>query len=340
MYKGTLSRKRECMIHLAFWTLMTYFKFVGNPLQSSYATPDLFFTTYILVFTATFYVHYGIVMKLIFQSFRWEKLLAGFAISYVFFTALRWLTEQVITDYLFHKVNYTDPDFLNYILDNLSYSSMPIIFSSLLWLAIYFIRLLEYNKFILEENKNTEIKFLKAQINPHFVFNTLNNIYSMVYFQSDKSLPAIEKLSQIMQFTTYESQKEKIKLASEINYIRAYIELEQLRHAENAFVSLAVEAVDENIEIPPYILSPLVENALKHGVMSDTEPILIELKAGSQRLTFRVQNTIGTQKKDKLGGIGLDNLQKRLAIHYPGSHTLQITNENNHFTAELQIELP
>ncbi|MFD2942413.1 sensor histidine kinase [Flavobacterium notoginsengisoli] len=278
-------------------------------------------------------------MKKVFKTFKWKRLLVGVFISYLVFTFIRFLSEQVITKVFFDKVNYTDINFLNYMLDNMQYSSMTIILSSFLWFVIYSIRLLEYNQIILEENKNTEIKFLKAQINPHFVFNTLNNIYSMVYFQSDKSLIAIDKLSQIMRFTTYESQKEKIRLSDEVDYIKAYIELEQLRHQENVLVTFDVEIKNEFEEIPPYILSPLVENALKHGEVSDSEPIEIQLKVSSEKLIFKVKNKIGTQKKDSLGGIGLDNLQKRLQIHYPAKQQLKINNEENHFTAELEIDL-
>lgn len=340
LYRGTLSGKRELLVHVVFWILAAYFTFVKNPIYAKILVPDLFYTTYVIVFVLTFYFHYFIVMKQVFKSFRWTKLLAGLFISYLFFTGARWLTEQVITRVLFNQTNYTDPTFLNYMLDNLHYSSMPIIFSSFLWLGIYFIRLLEYNNTILEENKNTEIKFLKAQINPHFIFNTLNNIYSMVYFQSDKSLTAIEKLSQVMRFTTYESQKEKIRLADEINYIQAYIELEQLRHQETGFIHFTCQVENEHIEIPPYILSPLVENALKHGATSGETPIEITLTANYQQLIFKTFNEIGTQQKDKLGGIGLDNLKKRLQIHYPGAHQLHLTRDNNRFTAELLIQLP
>lgn len=339
MHPGRLSKKVEWLIHLGFWLITAYFVFVKNPLYYQFVVPDLFYITYMAVFIATFYFHYLVVMKQIFKSFHWWKLLAGIFVSYLFFTGSRAFAEQFLTSILFNKINYIEPTFVNYMLDNMHYSSMPIIFSSFLWFAIYFIRLLEYNRLILEENKNTEIKFLKAQINPHFVFNTLNNIYSMVYFKSEKSLPAIEKISQIMRFTTYESQKEKIRLSEEIGYIQAYIELEALRHQENAFVKLNIDTENENIEIPPYILSPLVENALKHGVTSNAEPILITLTNVGKRLIFQVENEIGTQKKDKLGGIGLDNLKQRLEIHYPNNHSLKLTNQNNRFTAELQIEL-
>lgn len=339
MYKGTITRKIEGAIHIIYWLLIFYFTFVRNPITTKFVVPDFFIWTYFMVFILTFYFHYLIVMKQVFKSFCWKKLFVGIFASYLVFTFLRWIIEQVITQILFNRINYTEPHFVNYMLDNIQYSSMTIILSSLLWFVIYSIRLLEYNKLILEENKNTEIKFLKAQINPHFVFNTLNNIYSMVYFQSDKSLTALDKLSQIMRFTTYESQKEKIRLTDEIDYIKAYIELEQLRHQDSVLIDFKVEIENEFEEIPPYILSPLVENALKHGEVSNAELINIELKVLENQLSFKVKNKIGTQKKDSLGGIGLDNLQKRLEIYYPGKHQLKIKNNENHFTAELEIDL-
>lgn len=332
MYTGTLTKRIECLIHLSFWIFTAYFTFVNDPFLFKFFIPDLFFSTYTLVFVTTFYLHYLFVMKWVFKAFKWKRVFAGLFISFAFFTALRWFTEQVLTGIIFNKINYTHPSFFSYSFDNIHYSIKPIIFSSFLWLVIYFIRLTE-------EKKNTEIKFLKGQINPHFVFNTLNNIYSMVYFQSDKSLPAIAKLGEVMRFTTYYSQKEIINLQDEVNYIKAHIELEQFRHEENAFVDLKINVNDESLEIPPYTLSPLVENALKHGLASNQNPIKMELNINSKKLSFLVKNEIGTQKKDKLAGIGLDNLKKRLEIYYPAAHTLTLSNENNHFTALLEIDL-
>lgn len=342
MYKGSISFKKEIIIHLIFWLIWTYYTILivdNNALYVGHM--HLFFITGNIIYILTFYANYLFVLPKVFKPFRWKKALIGFLVVFLFFSLSRYLTEEVITLHFFGKQNYLPgTGILYYLYDNLFYSSKPIILSTVLWVIIFLVRTLEYNQLILEENKNTEIKFLKAQINPHFVFNTLNNIYSMVYFKSDKSLPAIEKLSQIMQFTTYEAQKEKILLSGEINYILAYIELEKLRHQEESFVELNVEALSESMEIPPYILSPLVENALKHGVMSDKKPIRIDLKANKTRLFFSVVNEIGNQKKDKLGGIGLENLKKRLEIYYPGTHTLEITTEDKHFTAKLEIELP
>ncbi|RAJ08337.1 histidine kinase [Chitinophaga skermanii] len=339
LHSGTLTTRKAALIHLVFWLLIAYFTFVKNPIHAKFLVPNLFYCTYVMVFVSTFYVHYFVVMRRVFHPFNWKKLLLGLIVSYLFFTGMRWLVEQEITRVLFGEVNYTSTTLLNYLLDNMHYSSMPILFSSFLWLGIYFVRLLEYNHAIVEENQITEIKFLKAQINPHFVFNTLNNIYSMVYFKSDQSLLAIEKLSHVMRFTTYEAQKEKIYLQDEINYMKAYIELEQLRHQDAGEVKFTIQTRNDYLEVPPYILSPLVENALKHGVLTKEMTIEIDLKVDQQSLVFAITNEIGTQKKDKLGGIGLDNLQKRLQIHYPNKHTLTLTNAQNRFTAILTIAL-
>lgn len=341
MYKSSLSVKKEILIHLLFWVIWTYYNFVSiGDTGLQIGKPDLFFITGSILYILVFYFNYLLVLSKVFTSFNWKKALAGFILVFIVFSGLRYLTEQVLTFHFFNIRNYSpDTNIFYYLYDNLYYSSQPVIFSTVLWSIIFLIRTLEYNTYILEENKNTEIKFLKAQINPHFVFNTLNNIYSMVYFQSDKSLTAIEKLSEVMRFTTYESLKEKIRLSDEINYIKAYIELEQLRHQESAFVDLHIEMENEAVEIPPYILSPLVENALKHGVASNAQPITIELKVRSRQLTFKVTNDIAVQKKDKLGGIGLDNLKKRLEIHYPQKHQIAFINQNNRFIAELQIDL-
>ncbi|MGE8556748.1 MAG: sensor histidine kinase [Chryseobacterium jejuense] len=334
-----LNKKTEAGLHILFWLLTLYFMLVGKPLSFEIPELDLFFKTYVVVFVLTFYFNYVVVMPRIFKDFKWIKLSAGIIITYLFFTLTRFVIEQILTDWWLGKVNYTSPVLGSYLLDNLAYSSKPIIFSSFLWLIVHVIRLLEYNKVILEEQKNTEIKFLKAQINPHFIFNTLNNIYSMVHFQSPESLSAIEKLSSIMRFTTYEAQKEHIALSEELDYIKAYIELEELRHYENNIVKWQSGIKDEKQRIAPYILSPLIENALKHGAYSEKNPIEINIISDDKSLNFEVINSIGNKKTDKLGGIGLDNLKNRLDMLYHGKYKLETIRLENKFKAFIQIQL-
>ena len=344
IYKETLSRRLEAIIHLVFWLLLAYLTLVEFDTTGGEAFKwvklDLFIKTGSIVFILTFYLNYFFLLPFAFRPLKWQKILTAILCSYIFYIICRYIIEQIITFHLYGEQNYFgDFSIHHYILDNFYFGSFPIISSSFLWIIIFTIRLLQYNKLIIEEQKNTEIKFLKAQINPHFIFNTLNNIYSMVYFKSDKSLAAIEKLSHIMRFTTYESQKEKIKLEEEINYIKAYIELEQLRHNEEYTVKLELPNEISTVEIPPYILSPFVENALKHGEASVQNPIEISLTRTKNELHFIVKNKISNNKKDKLGGIGLENLRKRLEIYYPNIHKLVLTEDQSFFIANLQLQL-
>lgn len=341
LYKSPLSTKKEVIIHLVFWVVTAYFTLIKfKNAQLEIIPLSIFEITWAIVFVAGFYFNYILVLPRVINKFSWKKAFVGLFCNLLFFILFRYLLEEVIIFQLTGERNYyIGTPLWYYAFDNLYFSSLPIIVSTFFWLIVFAIRLYAYNQFILEENKTAEIKFLKAQINPHFIFNTLNNIYSMVYFQSPKSLPAIEKLSSIMRFTTYESQKEKIKLTDELNYIESYIQLEELRHEQENFVKTTVQISDNTIHIPPYILSPFVENALKHGVALTDTPIHIHLQATTKELTFTVTNNIGQQKKDKLGGIGLENVKRRLQIHYPNQHQLTINSSNNIFTVQLHIQL-
>lgn len=340
-YQRSLSVKKEVIIHIVFWLIAAYFTLIKFQNTKLELVPlHVFEITWAFIFISSFYFNYLLVLPKLIRPFSWKKVFTGILCNIVFFILLRYLLEEVLAYRLFGFKNYFEGTPLWYfIFDNLYYGTLPMILSTFFWLVIFVIRLYDYNNYIVEEQKSTEIKFLKAQINPHFIFNTLNNIYSMVYFQSPRSLSAIEKLSSIMRFTTYESQKEKIKLTDELNYIQSYIQLEELRHEQEDFVNTSIMISDQQIMIPPYILSPFVENALKHGQVATETPIEVQLQATPNTLTFTVTNTIGQQKKDKLGGIGLENVKRRLEIYYPGKHQLTIHNTNNIFTIQLSIQL-
>ncbi len=142
-----------------------------------------------------------------------------------------------------------------------------------------------------------------------------------------------------MRYTTYETNKERIDLQQEVNYIKSYIELDQLRHEDGNTVNFQTDIENPSVQIPPFLLSPLVENALKHGKYNKDNPILFNLKQTGNTLFFKITNKIGNQKKDKLGGIGLDNLKKSLAINYPDAHSIIINKEQQTFSVQLEIKL-
>ena len=341
-FKNALTIKQEVFCHIFFWLLLAYFTLLdfnkNNPYYFSFLKPDIFWIFWTLVFVISFYFNYFIVIPSIFKDVNWRKVLLGLISFYLFFAGIRYFLEEMLMTYLFGVSNYSeDTNFIYYLYDNFYYSTYPLIPSSLLWLIIFLIRLLEFHAAVSEEKRNFEVKFLKSQLNPHFLFNTLNNIYSLVYLDSEKALPAIEKLSSIMRFTAYESQRDYVKLDDEIQYFKSYIELEQLRHQGGINIQMHLNVEKKDLKLPPLILSPLVENAIKHGFYDDQTPITIILESEKEKLFFEVKNKMGKQKKDKIGGIGLENLKKRLQIFYPGKHIFELQEVDNNFNAKLKI---
>ena len=253
---------------------------------------------------------------------------------------LRYLIEEVFFRSVFGFGNYREGvDLTYYFLDNFyyvfQYCALGIIF--------YF---WQYSKFkdertnqLLLENQRMELDLLRSQTNPHFLFNTLNNIYALVHVDSDKALNAIEKLSQLLRYSLYKT-KTVVPLEDEISQIKNFIELEGLRHKETPRITLKTEGITNGIMVPQFILLPFVENAFKHGKLhSETQPISITISVEDKLLSYEVINEIEDKKKDKVGGLGLDNLKKRLELLFPKDYIFECNEEHSVFKAHLEIPL-
>jgi two-component system, LytTR family, sensor kinase len=190
------------------------------------------------------------------------------------------------------------------------------------------------------EKLSAELAFLKSQINPHFLFNTLNNIYSLAYQQSDKTPAAILKLSEIMRYMLYESNDDKVDLSKEIRYLENYIELQRLRFKNQTFVNLKICGDAGNQKLMPLVLISFVENAFKHGVADDeSHPINISISIEPFRLKFTVDNKVNNLNKDETGGIGLINVKRRLDLFYKDHYKLIVNNELGIHSSELVLDL-
>ncbi len=188
----------------------------------------------------------------------------------------------------------------------------------------------------------SELSFLKSQVNPHFLFNTLNNIFSLASVQSPKTAPAVQKLSEIMRYMTYETDNRQILLSKEIEYISAYLELQKLRFGEDeiARIHFDVEGNPSGIMIEPMLLIPFVENAFKHGDISkEANEINIRIGINKRVLEFDCSNQFIDSTKDKTGGVGIKNVSRRLELLYPKKHNCSIQKENNKFQVSLSINL-
>lgn len=194
------------------------------------------------------------------------------------------------------------------------------------------------------ENLKTELSFLRSQISPHFMFNVLNNIVSLSRSQNHLVEGALIRLSNLMRYMLYESDEKKVLLENEVDYLKNYIELQQMRFGNEVPIHFECEGATGAYYIEPMLLIPFVENAFKHGIgIIDNPEIDIELSVNSSHvLNFRVSNNYNDRdnlSKDNNSGIGLANASRRLNLLYPGRHDLKINKDGNHYTVHLSIEL-
>ncbi|UYZ58075.1 sensor histidine kinase [Hymenobacter latericus] len=186
-----------------------------------------------------------------------------------------------------------------------------------------------------------ELHYLRSQINPHFLFNTLNNIHTLVYKQAPAAPEALMHLASLMRYMIYESNAATVPLAREMDYLHDYVSLQQLRYRSNPVVDLQLAGDVEACSIAPLLFIHLLENAYKHSpARLGPGDLKVRLEVAAGNLTFSVQNPIGNRQAATLqepGGIGLPNVRKRLALLYPDQHTLAIQDAGNTFTVTLTI---
>ena len=215
------------------------------------------------------------------------------------------------------------------------------IYSLLIRLAINWYENQKLQADFINQKQISELALLRSQVNPHFFFNTLNNIYSLVYQKSDDAPEAVMKLSSIMRYMLYDATTDKVLLEKEIEYLKSFIELEKLRLRNKDFVSLEIKGSAEGLTIAPMLLIPFVENAFKHASRTVPAPgIIVSLDVKPDMVSFEVKNFIRKNQlapKDQQGGIGLNNIRRRLELLYPQKYSLDINSGEDMFTVKLII---
>jgi two-component system, LytTR family, sensor kinase len=196
-------------------------------------------------------------------------------------------------------------------------------------------------KEIENEKLNTELAFLKSQVNPHFLFNTLNNICALARKKSDSTEDAIIRLSQIMRYMYYDSRDDKVNLEKEVEYLNNYIDLQKLRVSDLAIISFDCKGDIPGCMIEPMLLIPFVENSFKHGISTmNKSAIKISLEITDQQLVFEITNPIWrslSENIEKDSGIGLKNVKRRLNLLYPHKHNLLISDNGETYKVVLTI---
>lgn len=252
---------------------------------------------------------------------------------------LRYVIEEVIIFQITGHHNY-NPKYLTlkyYVFDNLYFTIYN--FVAIAFFAGQYERFKKLKEKELKlQARNAELSFLKSQINPHFLFNNLNNIYTLVYQHSANALPAISKLSELLRYMLYQKD-DFVPLVKEIEYLHHFIDLQLLRYdyVPETVINIPTD-IDPRLKIIPLSLIPFVENAFKHGDLKDPEhPLAISLEVKQDLLIFKAGNQKSTNRKDATGGIGLENIQKRLELLNPEKYNLVINETATHFYVELKM---
>lgn len=220
-------------------------------------------------------------------------------------------------------------------------SCFTVIQFSLIFLGQHFFIAVRQNELIRQQQTEIELSVLKSQVNPHFLFNVLNSIYSLSLQKSEQTPEVVIRLSEILRYMLYEAKYEYVPLKKEIQMLRDYADIERMRLSGGQVLSFHCDHRISAYRIAPLLLIPFVENAVKHGANSRAEDafIAIDIKMADDTLRFSCQNNYNPQPVRADSGLGLENVRKRLQLLYPGKHVLDIKQQNNFFEVSLSIQL-
>lgn len=285
---------------------------------------------------------YYILIRLLFDRKRYTEFILSLILSLYFISVANRIFIVDIAEPIFTNEPqdslismFTDIRYL------LLHYTFPIISGAFIFTSImFFMRYKDEkeNTIQLEKEKaELELKSLKSQLNPHFLFNTLNNIYSLSIINSDKTSRSISQLSDILDYILYKGQKKWVSVADEWNIIENYIALESLRYSDERLKITGRTVLASPNSIPPLLYLTLVENAFKHGAGKSTgqTEIKIELETNRTQSVFRIENTYRNSLDYNEKGIGLQNIKRQLQHHYQGHFTFHISRENNIFNVEI-----
>ncbi|MFA6082907.1 sensor histidine kinase [Mucilaginibacter sp.] len=336
-------RTRRSWIYFAYWVLVTIiFLYDRTYLITKAGLPN---------FIACSVVRIGLLIALAWANIHWlipRYLMHKRYVPYfvlVILLVFGYLIIQSLYDYnLFGFVLGPTRNARLYssIIYNFTHTSLYLLLTVALKFSIDWYEQTKLLQEMRVEKLQAEVNYLRSQVNPHFLFNALNNLYALTIKKSDKAPDVVLKLSELMEYMLYESEETYVPLEKEIKYLSNYLELEKLRQGNNAEISLTVTGNPNKCLIPPFLILPLVENAFKHGISRAIHNayLHITIRIDTALEVTITNNKLNFHQPEHNGGIGLDNLKKRLELLYPGNHTLQITNQPDHFHVLLKINLP
>jgi two-component system LytT family sensor kinase len=342
--------------HIVFWLLLVcsdaISDFLSRRLDISEISAASHFSfvdyliisiAYTLISAFCFYSSYFLVARSLFSKGKIFSAISGTTAIIIATVGFRYLIEFYFLKPVIGFDNYkgVSPDFYHYA-GNVFFFYMPsyFIYGIMYFFIENWFTTIQHQQHILKEKLTAELAFLRSQINPHYLFNTINDIYTLVYQKADEAPDALLKLSQMLRYMLRESQTDKMPLEKEITYLKNMVELQRISAKGMIFIEFDIHIKVANIQVPALLFIAFLENAFKHGILTNPKyPLVIRLDTTHDHLTFICNNRKANVLKDKTGGIGLSNVQRRLELLYPKKHQLKITGDEDSYSVELILAL-
>jgi two-component system, LytTR family, sensor histidine kinase AlgZ len=339
-------RKRVFLLHLSFWCVYLSFNLYQITVfqrERGIAWGQLFTSaTLQLIFTMLIaYLNYFYTWPRFLSSKNIWRYIAEFSIPFALLITARVHLQRYLIDGYTYQVKHFYSSF--FIVQVTAVTLFIVLFVGMIRFAVDWFEFEARKKEVENERLTAELNFLKAQINPHFLFNTLNNLYYLAYTKSENTTEVIAKLSQMMRYMIYDSNHPRVLLSKEIEYMQNYISLERLRLNNQIPINFKIEGSIEQIWIAPFIFITFLENAFKHGVTNNNSKawVNISIQMKGHECVYKVENSKIplTANNSEKSGIGLQNVERRLELSYPGQHKIKIQDTADVYAVELALTL-
>ncbi len=335
--------------HIIFWVIYTsFFAIVYGSFEEDYSRQfQIVWIDAVVQIPAVYIVLYYLMPKLLFKE-KFGQFFVSLLLIILAFSALAWFSYVWVQHPLFWADDNYVPELINYgkIFKTTS-KIYPVVALAIVakWFKFWY-RQQKNNQLLAEEKLQAELKFLKAQVHPHFLFNTLNNLYALTLKSSKEAPEVVLKLSDLLSYMLYDCTADTVALDKEVRLVEDYIALEKIRYGDRLNVSFNLLGEINGRAIAPLMILPFIENAFKHGVSEELDEswISIDLTLKPETLTLKVENSKSTQEvtEDRFEykqGIGLTNVKRRLEILYPERYQLDIHESSESFLVVLKLNL-
>jgi two-component system, LytTR family, sensor kinase len=337
-----MKKRWQILWHIIFWIILIAFFLVVARNNAKFTTEDLLviFLLYPFINISLFYLNYLLFIPRFFDKKRYGFYAITVIVSIIVYGFIKYGVALLFKSIVLTRMKGEVVSFGSYFLSSVFTSLIFLFLSAVLKFMVDWFLNERIQRDLENQRLTAELAFLKSQINPHFLFNSLNSIYSLAYQRSETTPEAILKLSEIMRYMLYECNDNKVDLGKELQYLQNYIDLQKIRFGNKAFIDFKVEGKVDYQQIVPLLLIAFIENAFKHGVANNAlTPIRLLIDVEDTHLHFYIQNRKHRNNRDEVGGIGLNNVKRRLDLLYPGKYNLDIRDEADTYTVELSLVL-